>query len=151
MGALPDTPQHPPILLKCERHDHVLRDDSVEVVPPAKRDRNFGEMGVFQVVRAKVKSGSWSREVLVPFAQDSAETRWEAGTVELPDGTPLQLQLGNTRLQLPATLMLRKFELVPFRGGDAATGEGTMRDFRSTLSVTDPRSGEEYTAVAHMN
>jgi hypothetical protein len=152
MGQLPETPKHPPIALKLARKDHVLRDESVDVVPPAKRERNFGEMGVFQVVRARVKCGpSWSRDVLVPFAQDSAETRWEAGVVDLPDGTTLQLQLGNTRLQLPAKLTLRKFELVPFRGGDPDDPRSIMRDFRSTLGVLDPRTGEEATAVAHMN
>jgi hypothetical protein len=151
MGQLPaEGHDHPPITIKMERKQHVLRDDSVEVVPPATRRRDFIEMGVFQVVRAVVRCGSWSREVLVPFAQDTADTQWEGGTVDLPDGTTLQLQLGNTRLQLPAKLTLRKFELVPYRGGDASANS-MMRDFRSTLTVLDPKTGEDYTAVAHMN
>jgi hypothetical protein len=148
MGQLPKTDQHPPIRLKLERNDHMLRDDSVDVVPPAKRDRNFGESGAFQVIRAKVHVGDWSQDVLVPFAMDAAESEWDGGIVDLPDGTRVQLQLGNTRLQLPATLTLRKFDMVPYPGGD--TGD-MIRDFRSTVTVHDPQSGEEVTAVAHMN
>jgi hypothetical protein len=60
----------------------------------------------------------------------------------------MQLQLGNTRLQLPAKLTLRKFDMVPYPGGD--TGD-MIRDFRSTVVVHDPASGDEFTAVAHMN
>src|SRR5262249_13863402 len=116
--------------------------------PPSKRDRNFGESGAFQVIRAKVRVGEWSQEVLVPFAMDAAEAEWDGGQVDLPDGTHLQLQLGNTRLQLPATLTLRKFDMLPYPGGD--TGD-MIRDFRSTVTVHDPASGDEFTAVAHMN
>src|SRR5205814_5265684 len=94
MGALPEGEKHPPITVKLEFKHHAQREDSVDIVPPAKRNRDTAEMGVFQVVRAKVKCGSWTKDVLVPYAQDPAETRWEGGSVELPDGTELQLQLG---------------------------------------------------------
>jgi hypothetical protein len=152
MGQMPadDQAGHPPIKVAIERHDHVMREDSVQPVPPAQRRRELGEMGVYQVVRARVRVGQWSKDVLVPFADNAAESQWEGGDLKLPDGTPMQVQLGNTRLQLPAKLTLAKFELVPYRGGD--TGEGSMmRDFRSTLVVEDPKTGESATSVAHMN
>jgi hypothetical protein len=151
MGQSPaDHPDHPPIKVTLQRQDHVVRDDSVEVVPPAKRDRGFGEMGVFQVLRVKVKSGDFAKELLVPYAQDAAEAQWEGDPIKLPDGSEIAMQLGNTRLQMPAKLTLNRFELIPYRGGD--TGEGsTMRDFRATMTIEDPASGDKFTDVAHMN
>jgi len=71
--------------------------------------------------------------------------------VTLPDGKTIQFQLGNTRLPLPARLTLNKFELVPYPGGDGATGRGIMRDFRSELNVFDPQTGDSFTDTAHMN
>ena len=45
MGALPEAEKHPPITVKVEFKRHVLREDSVDVVPPVKRNRDMAEMG----------------------------------------------------------------------------------------------------------
>jgi hypothetical protein len=63
---------------------------------------------------------------------------------------PHLLQLGQTRLQLPARITLNRFDLVPYPGGEPRQGS-MFRDFKSTLTVEDPRTGEKVTAVAHMN
>ena len=89
---------------------------------------------MFQVVKARVSTGDWSRELLVPFAQDvDREVRW-AGDARLTSpapAEPIQLQLGKTRLQLPAKITLKQFDLIPYAGGDKRQGS-MFRDFKST-------------------
>ncbi|MGH7214374.1 MAG: hypothetical protein ACREIT_06395 [Tepidisphaeraceae bacterium] len=144
--------QPPPIKLAVQRADHLRRDDQVEVVPPHQRDRNFGQAGVFQVVQARVSMGDWSQDVLIPYLQDVAERPFWDGPVITPPGTraKIQLQLGHTRLALPAKITLQKFELVPYPGAPASAG-AMMRDFKSTLLIEDLRTGDRLTGVAHMN
>jgi hypothetical protein len=148
---LPTDHNHAPVTVQLTRSNHVRRDESVQVVPPAKRDRDTGAAGVFQVLRARVSAGDWSREVLVPFSQDAMEVPWQTTSVEIPGtGSQLELQLGQTRLQLPARLTLKQFDLIPYAGGDKSP-RSMFRDFKSTVIVEDPKTGERETAQAHMN
>jgi hypothetical protein len=143
-------PPHPNVNLHLDRVDHVRRDDTVQVVPPARRTRDAGESGQFQVLRVRVTLGSWSRDVVAPYSLDAGDIAWDGGAIKLPTGSTLQLALGQAKLPLPARLTLAKFELVPYPGGDTST-RSMMLDFRSTLKVEDVDSGESATEVAHMN
>jgi hypothetical protein len=151
MMQQPDAHDHPPVSIQLTRSDRVRRHETVQVVPPAKRDRDTGAAGVFQVLRTRISAGDWSRELLVPFSQDVMEVPWQATSVEIPGtGSRLELQLGQTRLQLPAKLTLKQFDLIPYAGGDK-TPRSMFRDFKSTVIVEDPKTGERVTAQAHMN
>jgi len=142
---------HPAIAIQVQRKDHVKREETVRETPPARRDRNFGEMGAFQIIRARVRIGDFKQEVLVPFSTDTAEIAWTGGVVDLPDANArVQLQLGNTQRPLPARLTLKRFEVVPYPGGDPRMGS-MMREFRSTLDVEDIATGAHSTEVAHLN
>ncbi len=142
--------EHPKVKLHVERKDHVQREDSVEIVPPAKRTRDAGESGVFQVLRVRATLGAWSQDVLVPYSADADDVPWDGGLVKLPTGTMMQLQLGQAKRPLPARLTLEKFDVVPYPGGDTST-RSMMLDFRSTLKIEDPSTGDWSTEVAHMN
>ncbi|MGH7178678.1 MAG: hypothetical protein ACREJC_14975, partial [Tepidisphaeraceae bacterium] len=146
-----------------ERSNHVRRIDEVRVVPPEKRDRDLADAGIFQVVKVRLSTGDWTRDVLVPFSQYPSDDSWGpmltqdgpeiAGSepVLIPGATsPLFLRLGNTRRFLPASLTLEKFELVPY-DGVGRSGSAMMRDFVSTLSIVDPETGHRATGTAHMN
>ncbi len=130
----------------------IRRVDKITDVPPAKRVRNLGESGVMQVVEVKVTAGDWSQVFAVPYspwAWDIAN-QWRGPTILLPGArVPIQLQLGNNRLQLPGRVTLDRFELVNYMGGSADTA-GIFRDFKShvTLSYGD---GIVRKDVAHMN
>jgi len=143
-------PPHPAIKLHLERVDHLRRDDAVQIVPPARRTRDAGESGQFQVLRVRVTLGDWSRDVVVPYSLDAGDISWDGGSIKLPTGSTLQLALGQVKLPLPARLTLAKFEVVPYPGGDTST-RSMMLDFRSTLKVEDIDSGESATEIAHMN
>lgn len=147
-----DGHDHASFKVALERKDHVQRNDEVTPVPPAQRRREFGESGTFQVIKCRVRVGDWSREVLVPYSEDTAETGWDGGNIELPGGVPLRLQLGRNRLPLPnhVKVALKNFEAVPYPGAEADEG-AMMREFRSTVVITDPATGEQTTGVAHLN
>jgi hypothetical protein len=152
-------PPHPTIKLHAERRDHLQADDSVRIVPPARRDRDAADEGIFQVAKVKVSMGAWSSIVIVPIADQATEashndgvTRpWLGGTVQLPGiVSPLQLQLGFTYRPLPAKLTLDNFEVIPYPGGKPDS-IGPKLDFRSTVTLDDNASGDRFTDVAHMN
>jgi hypothetical protein len=138
------------VKLHLERKDHVRREDNVVVVPEARRTRDGGESGQFQVLRVRATLGSWTGETLVPYTLDAGDIPWEGGSLKLPNGSTIQLALGQTKLNLPARLTLDKFETIPYPGGDQSA-RSMMLDFRSTLRVEDPATGEASTEVAHMN
>ncbi len=145
-------PPHPAVRVHLERQNHIRREDSVQSVPPAQRDRTADEDGQFQVAKVKVTFGDWSQTVVVPFTDEAGDVPWDGGLVQLPGvNTVLQLQLGNTRRQLPAKITLTRFELIPYPGGDANNPRSLMEDFRSTLTVDDLATGEQTVDVAHMN
>jgi hypothetical protein len=145
-------PPHPAVRVHLERQNHISRQDTVQSVPQAQRDRSADEDGQFQVVKVKVSFGDWSQVVVVPFADEGGDVPWDGGMVQLPGvNTLLQLQLGQTRRQLPARITLTRFETIPFPGGDASNPRSLMLDFRSTLTVDDLDSGEQMVDVAHLN
>lgn len=158
-----DDPSHSPFLLNVDRRDHLRREEHVVEVPSAQRDRDTGQAGIFQVVRVKVTSGNWSKDVLVPYSQYVAEESWNdsgtqdgrtvarSETIEIPGAhAGLQLRLGQEYDWLPARLTLERFDAVPY-DGMGSTGSSLMRDFCSTLTIEDHRTGEKTTDVAHMN
>jgi hypothetical protein len=139
--------------MHVERKDHITREDRVQSVPIAQRRRDFGESGSFQVLKCRVRLGDFSTDVIVPYSEDAAESRWDGGLVQLPGTTtPIQFQLGRNRVPLPdnVSITLKHFEAVPYPGADPDEG-GMMREFRSTVVITDPRTGERTTGVAHLN
>jgi len=158
-----DDPSHTPFPLSLERKDHLRRDEHVVEVPSAQRDRDTGQAGIFQVLRVKVTSGTWSKEVLVPYSQYIAEESWNdtatqdgrtvarSAPIDIPGAhASLQLRLGQEYEWLPARLTLERFDAVPY-DGLGSTGSSLMRDFCSTLTIEDHRTGEKTTDVAHMN
>jgi hypothetical protein len=145
-------PPHPAVRVHLEGQNHIRRQDTVESVPTAQRDRTADEDGQFQVAKVKVTFGDWSQIVVAPFTDEAGDAPWDGGLVQLPGvNTVLQLQLGNTRRQLPAKITLTRFQLIPYPGGDENNPRSLMKDFRSTLTVDDLASGEQTIDVAHMN
>lgn len=142
----------PTVKIAFERRDNVRRSDRVIDVPKAKRDRNEGEAGVRQVLTVRITAGTTDRVVHVPFSQWTAEPfmPWKGQEIWLPGANkPLQLQLGNSLVGMPARVTLERFELVPYPGGSKQAG--LMRDFKSTLRVHDLDTGAEFVGVAQMN
>jgi len=75
---------------------------------------------------------------------------WAMGVVQIPGASAaLQLQLGYTCRPMPAALMLKNFEMVPYSGG-LASGNTMFRDFRSTLEMTEG-DGHVETDVTSLN
>ncbi len=149
-------PAHPSVKVHLERRDHIRRVDSIQVVAPAGRDRNAEDEGDYQVLKIRVSMGDWSTVVYAPFAQDAADhvrpDRWRAGLVFPPGAiAPLQLQLGNSRRPLPVKLALNQFKLVPYDGAAPDDKNAMMKDFVSTITLSDLDSGESYVDVAKMN
>ena len=158
-----DDATHTPFLLNVEQKNHLRRDQHVVEVPPAQRDRDTGQAGIFQVVRVRVTSGNTQQEVLVPYSQYAAEESWSDSATQdgrtVARSTPvwlpgahaaLELRLGQEYDWLPARLTLERFDAVPY-DGLGSTGSNLMRDFASTLTIEDHHSGEKTTDVAHMN
>ncbi len=131
------------------RHDGLELVDTIVEIPANQRRRD--ETGMRQVVRAKVTVGDWSKEVAVPFTQWAREPFWQGGAVAIPGSSlVLQLQLGNTPLEMPARVTLDEFELVNYMGGTPQT-TNLFRDFKSHLTLVDRETGQKRQAVAHMN
>src|SRR5690606_16666800 len=147
---------HPPrrVVIKGERKDHFWRMQRVQVVTAKQRDASLGRAGVYQVLKVRATCGDWQREVYVPYLQDIFErSDWTGPLLEIPGSNmpaPLQLQLGHTRLPLPARITLKEFELVPYAGG-TKSASSMMRDFKSHLIIEDPETGKAIEGVAHMN
>ena len=152
-----------PFTLDVERQDHLRRNEHVEEVPGPGAIRRAGQAGVFQVLRVKITSGNWSREVFVPYSQYAAEESWSDSATQdgrtvarsVPIDIPgahasMQLRLGQEYEWLPARLTLERFDAVPY-AGMGSTGSSLMRDFCSTLTIEDHHTGEKTTDVAHMN
>ena len=136
--------------LDVERVAHVARQEWVQEVPPELRDRKKGEGGGMQVLTVRASRGDWQQIVQVPYSPWPDQAPWSFGVLNLP-GTdkPVQLQLGNTRRQMPASVTLDSFELVPYAGD--FTSDSAMRDFKSHLTLKNLGSGEKTDAIAHLN
>ena len=155
-GAMPEgQPEHPVLHIHLERRDHLKPVDSVHPVPANKRDENADENGDFQVVKLHVHMGSWSQDVIVPYAAAPYEKLkqdvWRGGYVSLPGGiAPLQFQLGNTRRPLPVRLTLDSFAAVPYAGGQD-TPTAMFKDYRSTVTLGGADDSDTQTEVAALN
>jgi hypothetical protein len=142
--------------LHIERRDHLKAVDSINIKPTGQRDRDAEDDGRFQVAKLRFRMGDWSQIVYAPFATEAGDRftpdQWRGGYVHPPGGRePFQVQLGYTRRPLPARLSLDRFNLVPYPGAPA-DAPGTMyKDFVSTVTLTDNKTGESYTDVAKMN
>jgi hypothetical protein len=133
------------------REDHARLQQTVVPVPKEQRNRDEGQAGIKQVVKVTAVADGHSVDVLVPFSDRPLETQWQDGWLTLPGATtPLQLQLGNNYRVLPARIKLEKFEADAYGGLDPGAG-AAMRDFRSTLQLTNPRTGDRETGTAYLN
>ena len=79
----PSAPKHTHPM-QIVRKDHVKRIDKVREAPPVKRDRDAMTVGVFQVVKAHVSCGDWSRDVFVPYTQWTMEDPWGGAAISIP-------------------------------------------------------------------
>ncbi|MEM8876218.1 MAG: hypothetical protein AAGD32_18390 [Planctomycetota bacterium] len=137
--------------ITMERFDGVRRTDRIVIVPPEQRERDAGRAGAFQVVQVRVASGDFETTVVVPFMQFVYEYGWTGPVVDIPGASqPIRIQMGNYARPMPVAVALEKFEAVPYPGGIAQAGF-TMRDFRSTLDIVQPATGEITEGVASMN
>ena len=151
------TPANPAIKLHAEPRDHLVAQDSVRVIPQARRDKDLDDEGFFQVVKVKVSMGNWSKVVIVPYADQATEasrddgvTRpWLGGTVQLP-GIVHRCNCNSETSPLPVKLTLNNFQVIPYPGGKPDQ-VGPKLDFRSTVTLDDDSSGNRFTDVAHMN
>ncbi len=134
-----------------DRKEKLRRDQRVVEVPVTQRSRQGGESGAFQVILVRVKTGDWEKTIPVPYQQFANDgLQWTGGKLKLPEiNRELQLQLGNTWIELPARITLDKFELVHYPGGDDRST--LQRDFKSTLTIADPQSGKSIHGMAYMN
>ncbi len=136
--------------LAVERKEKLRHDQRVVVVPVKQRTRRGGETGAYQVLLVRVKAGDWQQTIPVPYLEYANDgVPWSGGKLKLPNNRELQLQLGNTSLELPARITLDKFELVHYPGGNERST--LQRDFRSTLTIQDPSSGRVTHGAAYMN
>jgi hypothetical protein len=149
-------PAHADFVLHVERRDHLKIMDRLVVVPPAVRNRNIEDSGAMQVVKLKVSLGDWSTMVYAPFVDEAGDQSvvesWHGGLVTPPGAiAPLQVQLSNTRLALPARLSLDDFKLIAYDGASPDSPGAMIKDYISTITLSDITSGESYTDVARMN
>lgn len=137
--------------LAVQYHGNLRRVDSVIETPPELRERDLSSSGYMQIVRLQLRSGDWRREVLVPFRQFPYDEAWGGDAIVIPGAVaPLRLQIGHTMRPMPARVAVDRFEVIPYAGGDE-TINSIMRDFRSTLTLTDRRTGAASTGQAYMN
>ena len=154
-GAMPD-PRHQGMMvprslhLDIERVAHVRRREFVQEVPPELRDNDKAMGGSMQVATVRARLGDWQQIVQVPFSPWPDQAPWEFGLLRLPGSDePVQLQLGNTRRPMPASVTLDGFELVPYAGD--FTSDSAMRDFKSHLSLRVRGDDEARPETAHLN
>ncbi len=133
------------------RQDGVDVEQYVETVPVPIRDRNTDQAGDKQVLRVRATVGEWNREVLVPFTSQAIVRIWSGGLLDVPGATsPVQLQLSTTIRPLPAAIRLDKFEAQAYGGMEAAAG-AMMRDFKSFITLTNPKTGQRTPGVVSLN
>ena len=136
--------------LAIERFDDLRPNRKLTEVPRELRDRNAGQMGIFQVLLVRLSAGQWSTEVYVPYQQWALESGWGGPQILIPGAeAPLSLRLGNTVWSMPARIRLDRFEAIPYPGGEVSASQ-FMRDFRSHLTIVN-REGRTETGTARMN
>ena len=128
----------------------------VDQTPKEKRDRDEGVSGRRQVVRvrsvgADASGKPFEVETLVGFNERPLHSPWQGGLLEIPGMNSItQLQLANIDRMLPARITLDKFEAEAY-GGFEATQARMLRDFRSTISITDTATGQKKTDIVYLN
>jgi hypothetical protein len=91
------------------------------------------------------------RDVAVPFTQWAGDSGWSGGYVPLGDtGLQLQLQLGNTRMPIPARVTLDDFELEHYMGANEQTAR-MFRDFKSKITLQEIKSADPQTGMPRMS
>ncbi|MDB5328332.1 MAG: hypothetical protein JWM57_3901 [Phycisphaerales bacterium] len=140
-----------------KRSDHVGNVETyVEEVPKAIRNRDEGSSGRRQIVRVNYagtdsEDKPFSGTVLVPFSERPFETPWQGGLINVPNASSVaQIQLANNWRPLPALARLDKLEAVAYAGMDPAAGS-MIRDYRSTLTLTDPVTSKSRTDTVFLN
>ncbi len=138
------------------RVDHAKAEQIADVTPKAMRNRDEGQSGRKQVVRVRAEGRDandkpFKLEVLAPFSERPFESPWQGGLLNIPGmSTVAQVQLGNDWRRLPARIKLDKFEAEAY-GGFEATSVPMLRDFRSTITITDLETGKSQTDVVFLN
>ncbi|MBC7782383.1 MAG: cytochrome c biogenesis protein ResB [Burkholderiales bacterium] len=140
------------VAVEMVRKESAAVEEYVEEVPKIQRNKDDGQAGRKQVVKVRATDGAgWHEDVFVPFNEQILLMPWRGGLVSVPGVTaPVQMQLGNNYRLLPASIRLDKFEADAYGGVDIASAP-MMRDFRSTITITDPRSGERVTDTVYLN
>jgi hypothetical protein len=128
----------------------------VEETPKQKRDRDEGVSGRRQVVRVRsvgidAADKPFEVETLVGFNERPLHSPWQGGLLQIPGITSIaQLQLGNIDRMLPARITLDQFEAEAY-GGFEATQARMLRDFRSTITLTNTNTGQQQTNIVYLN
>jgi hypothetical protein len=143
--------------LDVKRSDHVgTIEGYVEEVPKAQRNRDEGASGRRQIVRVNYKGVDstdqpFSGTVLVPFSERPFETPWTGGLVNVPNASGVaQIQLANNWRPLPAYVRLDSLEAIAYAGMEPAAA-GMIRDYRSTITLTDPVTAKTRTDTVFLN
>ncbi len=128
----------PPVRrIAFERRTGLSRFEQLFIVPEVFRDQDEAAAGLHQVVQLRVSSGSFTRDVYVPYSLWAFDGLFQSATINIPGATmPVEIALGNTRRDLPLRVKLDRFEAVPYAGAPVAA-TSLMRDFRSHITVTD--------------
>src|SRR5262249_49318761 len=138
--------------VQIDRINNLAASSRITPIPPARRRKD--EQGLMQAAMLRITAGKWARQVAVPYSQWPLPPvgEWLGPVVKIPGSIRgLQIQLGNSALPLPASLTVDRFEVVPYTGAKAEDRGALMRDFVSTVSVSDTKTGERDVAQAHMN
>jgi len=151
----PQSPQ--PVPLDVHRSEHVASlAPYLEEVPKEQRNRDEGSSGRKQVIAVHydgIDNGGkpFAGDVLVPFSEHPYETPWRGGLVTVPNASSVaQIQLANNWRPLPAAVKLDKLEAVPY-AGSSLTPSAMIRDYRSTITLTDPQTGQSVTDTVFLN
>lgn len=138
------------------RVEQARAEQYVLEVPKHVRDKDEGQSGRKQVVRVRAEGldhegKPFKVDVLAPFSERPYEAPWTGGLLNVPGINAIaQLQLGNMARPLPARIKLDKFEAQAY-GGFEATAAPMLRDFRSTITITDLQTGKSLTDTVFLN
>jgi hypothetical protein len=138
--------------LNVRRFNNVALSNQVVSVPKEQRSSQAVREGAGQMIRVRVRCGDWSQEVPVPYLQFADQVAWGLSPkIRIPGAKEdFQLMMGSLVRPLPVAVRLDAFEPVAYAGGDLS-GNGFMRDFKSTLSIINQQSGTTQTATASLN
>ncbi|HEX8323138.1 MAG TPA: hypothetical protein VF595_04415 [Tepidisphaeraceae bacterium] len=157
MATMGQQPPRDVFHVDCVRTENAGSVESyVEEVPKATRTRDEGNSGRRQVVRVKydgvdADDKPFGGTVLVPFSERPFETPWKGGLITVPNAASVaQVQLANNWRPLPAAVRLDKLEAIAYAGMDPAAGS-LVRDYRSTITLTDPQTGKGRTDTVFLN